>query len=484
MLSEVPFGEFLPDQPDYKNPGCIRAENVIPTAGGYGPLRGAGNTSGTATGVCRGGALLRRSTGAAITVGGGATRLWVDVAGTVVETTGLTDIGADAYWQFEQFNGRVFAVAPNNDLQELTDIDTDTTWSAVSDAPAQAEVIGKVGQHLMVGALSSNPYAIQWSGLNQPRTFTADALNLAGTGEARHEYGKITGIVGDRYPLLFQQYGISRITPVGPPLVFRIEPIEEARGAIAPNAIVPVGFLTYYISDEGFCVTNGAGSQLIGSQRVNEFFKEDVSDTDLFRMHGTVDWTSQSVIWAYYPKEGTGFTKLVIYSWAENRFSTGTLPVQWLLQGTTSATTIDGLTNGVDTYTQSFDAAEFRARGRNLSAYVESGSNAQLVALDGDALQAVFETGDTQPQPGKRAYISKVYPIIENSDANTQAIVITKNKKGGMETLSTPGTINDAGFCPVRADGRFARVRSIIPAGSEWEKAQGVQIDFRVSGAR
>lgn len=487
MITEVPFGEFLPDFPNYKNPGCVSAHNVFPSAGGYGPIRGAGNTSGSTSGVCRGARLYRRSSGDAVTVGGGSDKLWVDIAGTVTATTGLSAIGSDAYWQFEQFGIRIFAIAPNNDLKVLDDIDTDTSWASVSDAPAQAEVIGRVGNRLVVGRLSSNPYAFQWSGENDPVTFTANATNFAGSAEADHDFGKITGIAGRRYPLLFQEYGVSRITEVGPRTVFQIDRIEEARGAIAPNSIVTVGYWTFFLADDGFWVTNGAGAQPIGTRRVNEFFKSDVSDVDMFRTHGAVDWEKQCVFWSYYRTGSTGFDGLIAYSWAEQRWATGTLALHWLVQGTTDATSLEDLDATYATLEDipvSLDSALFLSRGRNLSAYLESAANTELTALDGDALAATFETGEWQAATGQRTFVSEVYPIVENASVNTQAQVITREAKGGAETVSALGMLNDAGFCPVRADGRYSRVRLIIPAASDWQKAQGVQIEYRASGRR
>lgn len=488
LKAEIQFGQFLPDHPDFQNPGCVRANNVFPSAGGYDPFRGAGNTSGSTSGACRGAAFYARTTGDAITVGGGDDKLWVDVSGVLTATTGLSSIGSDAYWQFHQFNSFVFAVSINNDLMHLSDIDTDTSWSAVTDAPARAEVIGQVGNHLMVGNLSSNPFGFQWSGLNDPTTFTADAINMAGTGSAQQEYGKITGIAGDRFSMLFQEYGISRIAFVGPPTVFQLETIEEARGAIAPNSIVTVGHTTFFLAHDGFWSTNGAASQPIGTSRVNEFFRENASSVDLFRTCGAVDWDKQSVVWAYASASGGGaLDKLIIFSWAENRWATADLPVEWLVQGTVNATTMDDTSSEfdeIDSIDGSPDSARFQARGRRLSAYLTSGANTQLTALDGDTLEADFETGEFQPSPGQRAMMTQIGPIVENAGENTRAQAITRSKKGGAETFSGFGAINDAGWCPVRAEGLYSRAAVNIPAGGEWKNAQGVQVGYRGAGMR
>ena len=488
QIAEIQFGQFLPDHPDFQNPGCVRANNVYPSAGGYGPFRGAGNTSGSTSGECRGAAFFARSTQDAITVGGGDDKLWVDVSGTVTATTGLTSIGSDNYWQFQQFNSFVFAASANNDLQHLTSIDSDTSWSAVSDAPERAKVIGKIGAHLVVGNLASNPYKFQWSGINQPTAFTADATNRAGNAELRHEFGHITGIAGDRFPLIFQEYGINRVAAVGPPSVFQVEAIEEARGAIAPNSVVTVGFVTFFLAHDGFWATDGAATQPIGTSRVNEFFRDDASSVDLFRTHGAIDWENQSVVWAYAsPESGGLFDRLIIYSWAEQRWSTASMSLQRLVQGTVNATTLEGLDAlyaSIDAIPISLDSVQFQARGRRLSAYLASGANTELTVLDGDALQADFETGEFQPAPGQRSMISQVYPIVQNSAENTEARIITKSAKGGPETISAVGMLNEAGWCPVRAEGLYARARMTIPAGAVWEKAQGVQVGFRGAGMR
>lgn len=511
---EIPFGEWLPDQPDYKNPGCVMARNVIPIAGGYAPFRGRGTIGGAGTNACRGAMLFERSTGDTVIVAGSNDRLWVDVNGTTTETE-VADIG-DAYWQFQRFGSRILAVSRNNDMYQLADVDTDTTWTVVSDAPSQAEVIGEVGSRIVVGNTSTNPYAIEWSALNDPITWTATTTNYNGTAELDQRYGEITGIAGDRFPAIFQKYAVSRITRVGPPSVFQIERIEEARGCIAPQSIATVGMLTFFLAHDGFAVTNGSDVRLIGSSRVNRYFLETVSETDRFRTHAAVDWANECVVWSYYLEGGTGFEGLMIYSWAQDRWSTGVLDIDWLVPSAVSATSLDDLDalySSLDDIPYSLDATRWQAGVRRLATYIpispeailmESGSTpvildsggtevlyadddlviSTLYALDGDTLEATFETAEMQLVPGQRTFVNRVYPIVENTAENTQAAVVTRNIKGGDITVSTRGTVNDAGFCPVRAEGRYTAIELTIPSGAEWKKAQGVQASVRTAGSR
>lgn len=514
--AEIPYGEFLPDHADYKNPGCIRAENVIPIAGGYGPFRGPGSVGGAATGQCRGSRLYTRSSGDVVTIGGGADRLWVDIAGQVTETTGISPIGADGYWQFERFGQRVLAVAPNNQIHQLENVSNDSTWVPISEAPTGAKVIGEVDGRAVVGSLRSNPYQIQWAALNDPTSWAVTATNYAGSAEMRQDYGEVTGIAGDRFSMVFQERGVSRITRVGPPTVFQIDPISEARGCVAPGSIAVVDHLVFFLSHDGFCVTNGAQVDLIGSSRVNRYFFDSVSGADLFRTHAAIDWTNECVVWSYIPKESTRFQGLIIYSWAQNRFSTGTFEVDRLVEGSAQGVTMDSLDSqypNLDEMDVSLDSVQFQAVESRLAAYLpvdtpyivayqgdtpvlaySSGqavlqrdldrTNAQLRILDGPTLEANFETGEMQPQTSRRTFINRVYPIVENTAGNSTAAVVTREVKGGMETVSDRGVLNTSGFCPVRADGLFCRVRHTIPAGAPWDNAQGVQVRFKSSGER
>ena len=50
----IPFGEWLPDQSDFQNPGSTVATNVIPAARGYRPFFGLSEVSQAADNRIRG----------------------------------------------------------------------------------------------------------------------------------------------------------------------------------------------------------------------------------------------------------------------------------------------------------------------------------------------------------------------------------------------------------------------------------------------
>ena len=491
QVIELPFGEWLPDQPNYKNPGCVIADNCFPSAGGYSPFKGPVVTGDNIDEAVRGAAQFFRADGTSVIVGGTSTKLLTLVNGTLTETTGYSAIGDGAQWQFSEFNKLVIATAPNNTPQYLVDIESDVSWVVLPGSPPTAKVNNRVGNFHMLGNIASNPSRIQWSAENDPTaSWVTDRLAQSGLAELQYEYGEITGITGDRYPLIFQQRAVSRIDPVGPPTVFQIATIEEARGSIAPGSIVTVGWMTFFLAHDGFWATDGAQVSPIGTTRVNEWFFENVSEADRFRTHGTVSWDDQSIIWSFYPaSNNTGFKRQIIYSWAENRWSTGSLEVDWIVDNKVGAVTLEDLDalfpGGLETVTPSMDSSFWLAKSRVLSAFIQDGAgNSEMNTLNGDALEASFETSENEPKPGSRVSVNAVYPIVENASENTTGYVVTRALKGASDMKSAVTSINVSGFCPVRADGRFVRAGLTIPAAAAWNKAQGTQVEFRVSGRR
>ena len=100
---------------------------------------------------------------------------------------------------------------------------------------------------------------------------------------------------------------------------------------------------------------------------------------------------------------------------------------------------------------------------------------------NGSSLSAEFESGEFQPQPGKRVYVRSVTPLI-NDQTDATLVTVTGRERMGAATTSDPDVaIGPLGFAPFAYDSRFIRVGLNIPAGTTWGDAYGYQIDFDVS---
>lgn len=486
--TEIPFGELLPDQTTYKSPGLVKARNAIPIPAGYGPFLGPRLSSDVlADSVVRGSARLVDASGAFLqvagTVGG---NLIVSRLGTSAATA-KTPLGAGQAWRFAQFNNYVIAAAPGQAPQYLTNIATDDTWSDLPGSPPQAAVVGRLGDFLVMGDTSlSTPNRVEWSAFNDPTTWGIDALKQMGGFNFPQESGRITAIVSEPFPCVFQQRAVWSFNPSGGASVFTRIPASRQIGAVAPGSVISRGQEMAFLSREGFFTTDGSGISPIGSSRVNRFFLSDVDDTRISEVHGVVDWRNECYVWAYPTTSTSDFDRLIIYSYAQQRWATAVVNIQYLTEGSILALTpsdLDGLFGDMDSVPYLSDDPIFKTRGDILSAWVDNSGDATFATFTGASLQADFETGAFQPSVGQRSFVSGFRLLAENAAQNSQCAVVGTSPVPGADRTVEPFTnIEMDGFSPQLAEGAFMGAACRIPAGAAWDKAQGVQVRFEVAG--
>ncbi len=495
---EVPLGEFLPAFPKQNNPGCIVANNCVPAEGGYAPLfspderattvtRPDTSTASTFLGPVLGASLFFRNDGSPIIAGGAEDTLFVRVGSAATETTVAASVTSGQYWDFAQFNDFVFATTLANDPYYLTDIDTDVAWSALPGSPPKAKYCERFADFLMLGYIDGAPTRIQWSSFNSPAgSWAASRLTQAGFADLDPRMGDVTALVGGRYPMVFQERGVSLVQYVGPPTVWRVSIVSEDRGCIAPFSVATIGAQTYFLSQDGFWMTNGSEFSPIGSQRVNKWFFDTVDNASISDTQAAVDWASRSVVWAFRSVGSSVRDRLLIYSWEQGRFSTATITSDWLVGSRVDATTLEDLSAlfaTLEDVTPSMDSEIWLAGDRVLGAFISSGATSTYSTFNGPALQADWELGAFQPSPGQRAFISQAQPVFEADEWAMQIAAIAADNTRA-ETATAYGSPGVDGAVPLRADGKEMRLAARVPAGVEWRRAQGVQLTYRGSGRR
>jgi len=495
---EVPLGEFLPAFPKQNNPGCVVANNCVPAEGGYAPFfapterattvtRSGGGTDSTFLGPVRGANLFFRNDGSPLIVGGAEDTLFARAGSAATETAVTASVVDGEYWDFAQFNDFIFATSIANDPYYLTDVDTDVTWSALPGSPPKARYCERFADFLMLGYISGAPTRIQWSSFNSPATtWAADRLTQAGYADLDPRFGPITALVGGRYPMVFQERGISLVQYVGPPTVWRVSVVSEDRGCIAPFSVATIGSQTYFLSQDGFYMTNGSEFAPIGSQKVNKWFFGEVDNSDISRTQAAVDWANRSIVWAFRSVGSEAYDRLLIYSWEQGRFSTATVTSDWLVGSRLDATSLedlDALFATLEDVTPSMDSEVWLAGDRVLGCFSSSGGEATYNTFNGDALQADWELGAFQPSPGSRAFISEAQAVVDASDWTMQVAAISADNQRA-ETVSAFGAPGVNGAIPLRADGKEMRLAARMPSAAVWTRAQAVQLTYRGSGRR
>jgi hypothetical protein len=287
--------------------------------------------------------------------------------------------------------------------------------------------------------------------------------------------------------MVFQERGVSLVQYVGPPTVWRVSLVSEDRGCTAPRSVVTIGSQTFFLSQDGFYMTNGSEFVPIGSQRVNQWFFETVDNAFISWTQAAVDWQNRCVIWAFRSIGAALPDRLLIYSWEQNRFSTATVDVDWIVGSRISATSLedlDALFATLEDVTPSMDSEVWLAGDRVLGAFIsEGGTTATFNTFNGNALQADWELGAFQPSPGSRVFVSGAQPVMDTTDWTMQAAAIPADNA----RMETPGDYNSPGvdgIIPLRSDSKEMRLALRMPAAATWRRAQAVQLTFRGSGKR
>ena len=490
MKQDYDFGEFLPDQPSYKNPGLLRAENVFAVGVGYAPILSPVGTGQVVSGEIRGAARFDLPDGTPLLIVGTTADLFV-IRGTTVYASGLgLSLAFGDYWCFDQMHHSIYAMCRSHGMHRLVSLFSNNTFVASPGTPPKATAMDVVGDFMMVGNLAEvsgdeEPYRVRWSSFNNPiAAWDEDIARQSGWVDMPSQFGEVTAIVGGKFDLVFQRNAISRIWYTGGPTVFAKEVIEDERGCPAPQSIVRVGNSIYFLAHDGFCRTDGSGVEVLSSDKIWQWFRENSNLARFKFVQGAVDWSNRSIVWSFSSKSTDALNTQLIYSWATQRWTTAEIDIDWVIEGTTVPVGLDDTDPMVagddllDAEGPSFDSPEYEAQGRVLSCFI----NGERCEFLGPALAATFETAALQPQPGNRSFIRGVFPLFDTQDRSISVSIAGQDWLGDAVNFGQEEGQGPLGFCPVVSDAVFHRVQLFVPAGEIWSKGQGFQIDWEVSG--
>ncbi len=485
--AEFPFGEWLPERIDYKNPGLEVCKNAIPGPVGYRPARGVVSTGASVTGTVIGAKGFQRSDAEPVVVCATTSDLYVIVSGAATASSLGLSLSASDFVTFEQFESQIWASTRGGDTWYLADIETDNTFSAAPGTPPEANALGTVDNFLVMGNLtdidaSSAPYRIRWSRIGDPAgTWGTDIAFQSGAQDLDAQQGSVTAISGGSFGIVFQRNGISRLTYTGGGSVFDLEIYERNRGCVAPRSVVRVGDIAYFLSTDGFFKTDGSSVQSISRSKIWDWFVDNSNQTYLENVVGAIHWELRCVVWLFSNGDDETFTGQLWWNWETERWSYVDAALDYVVETGKSGTTLEQLSvtyPNLDTMPISLDSPEFRASGLTLGAF----SGGDFVTVTGSELAAEFVTGSIQPVTGQRTYIDGVTPLIENETENSNVTLYCRETMTQSLAASDTVTIGAIGYAPFSHDARYFRVGVNIPAASSWSDAYGVQIDYRPSG--
>jgi hypothetical protein len=398
---------------------------------------------------------------------------WDDVS---KGTTNYSAVSSDSQWQFVQFNNFVIAVQENV-VPQVFNLTSSSEFADLGGSPPQASYISVVGRFIVLSGLLSQPYRVQWSGLNAVTTWTS-GTNFSDFQDLP-DGGIVRGVAGGEYGLIMQDQSIRRMiyTP-GSEIVFQIDRVAQDRGLLAPYSLIPAGDKLFFLSAQGFIQSDASGQlNFIGKERVDRTFFADYNTANPQLMIGVADPSRNIVLWVYQSINGAvenAFNKALIYDWSLNEWT----PMEIIGQYTSSLAQ-PGLTlEGLDSLYSSIEDIPFSlddVSSATLPALSFASMSNIIGFLNGDNLEATLETGEFSQEP-HRIEVNGITPITDASDV---AISIgNRDNLNASVSYGTESTLNDDGFAPVLEEGRYVKVKLRIPAGSNWTFARGVVPDF------
>ena len=484
----IPFGEYAPDRPDFNNSGgATIAKNVLPAPDkSYRSLSSQSAVSGALTARCQGAFAAQQADGVVALFAGDVSKLYkfdTSDASFGDVSNGTYSVVTDENWEFTQFGTTVIAVAGGENPQAWT-LGSSSAFADLGGSPPTARHVAIVRDFVVLGNTAGGTNQVRWSAIGDETSWSTSATTQADQQDIKGPGGWVQKIVGGEYGTIFLEHEIHRMTYVGSPLVFRFDLLEKTRGTPYPGSVAALGRDVFYISDDGFYVWNGTSSTPIGTDRVDKTFFADLNDGHArARISSAIDPIEKAVMWVYPSTTSSGNPdKAIIFNYSLNQWSHAEFDSEILVRMMSPGyrmETLDNVSGNLDTLAHSLDSRIWTGGELLLQTF---DTDHKLASFTGTALDAVIETGEFQPLPGRRSMINRVRPIVDGSNQTTTIQMAPRNVGSDSLSFETAVGTNTTGDCPVRVNGRYHRVRCNISDGFDF--AQGVDVTWKARGRR
>jgi hypothetical protein len=471
----VTFTEWTPDQPGIVENLSV-ALNVIPAAVGYIPFPSPVAYSAAASENLNN-VFAGRFSSTTTLFAGGATKLFkfdsADLSmDDVSKVGGYTGV---AKWNFVQFGDVVIAANNVTKLQSWT-IGTSSAFADLAAAAPVAKYVVIVRDFVVAAYLDggTNPNKVQWSDINDETDWTSGAASQSDF-QIMADGGNITGLTGGEFGLVLMERAIIRMTYIGSPLFFQFDTISKSLGCVEGNSVTKYGNITYFLGDDGFYSCDGTNIVPIGNEKVDRWFNANVNPSKLNMMSTTVDPIRKIVVWNFL--DNFGQNQLLIYNWQVQKWSYANTTTDVVAYAATAGLTLEALDvyGTMDSITTSLDDALWSG-GKLLFAGV---IDDKIATFTGANMTAEIATGDIGGE--STSVIMLARPVIDNGSANVA--VASRTLLNQTVDYGSYTAADSENRVSLRSGGKYHRL-SIVPTGSQWSNAIGIDIEIIGQGTR
>ena len=473
-ITRVTFGEWLPDQPGVIG-ALTTARNCYPKAVGYGPFPQEVDYSDDAPQALTAAAAAKDTNSITSIYAAGTTRLFkLDTSDFSWDDISATTYSGTSGWKFTQFGNSLIAANESNTMQFI-DVISGTTFADIAvDAP-KAKFVTVVRDFVVSGYQTDNKNRIQWSGINNEKTWTTSATTQADFQNIP-DGGFVQGVTGGEFGLVLLERSIVRMSYVGTPLIFQFDNIARNRGCFEPNSVIQWQGITYFLGDDGFYACDGQNLKNIGAEKVNRYFFNSLKESDLGSMSAAIDPINNLVVWGY-PSVDTDY-RVLIYHIATGKWSYSDSSATRVAPVSTPSITLEGL----DAFSASIDALGVSLDSRNWlggKLLLLGLKGSKLITFTGAAKTATIETSDIE-SPANQSMVTMIKPIVDNGTGSASvASRLQLNQTVSFPSVTAANSENRIG---TRSYGRYHRVK-LEPSGN-WTTAIGMDVDIQSAGTR
>lgn len=406
-----------------------------------------------------------------------------EAAGASVTIQRIYSSATESQWEFIHWKEVVIATNYDDPIQFISL--GGTAFTDLGGGSPRAKHLTADKNFVIVGDVNDAgvryPSRVQWCGLQDETTWTADAATQADYQDLYGNGGDIMGFAPGDTTYIFQENAIWTMNYVGSPTIFQFDEAEPNRGCVASKSIIRIGRFCYFLAEDGFYMFDGVQSHPIGANKVNKTFYNDVDQNYMYRISAAIDPINHVVMWAY---PGSGATDgepdtIIMYNWSIQRWSYAKVTTQLIYQSFAQGYTLDGLdtlSTSIDDLTFSLDSRAYQGGALLMSGF---STNNKLGNFNGSALQATLETVELQHTPGQRTNVTKVRPIVNSNGSVTASVTLqvgTRDLQTNMTSWSTSANLNttDSTFS-IRENARYHKYRLHIASG--FNHAQGVTVE-------
>ncbi len=504
MVIDGVFGPWRPDVPVLNNPGVTVARNVLPAIGSsngaiaYEPMKRTLLYSNASLPSRPLGAISGQDTAGNGKVYAGcaeglfkvspADLSWQDISRSDPYTSGTEK------WKFTKYGSWVVGTNFVNPPQFI-DMDADVEFDDLTTLVKAHHITNARGFVIVANTNDAFdgdvPYRVRWSGLDQPQSWDFSLTTQADFQDINGGSGVIQGIVGGEDVTIFMKDSIQKMTYVGTPLIWQFDEIIPGKGCSVAESLITVEGTTYFLSNDGFYSWNGKLTR-IGEGKIDKYFLNSVNTDQYTYMSVAADPSNKLIYWLYSSKDAIDGTpdKMLVYNYAIGEFSEVEAEIDFIFNSVTQPWTIEQLDQfgTIENMPAPWDSPTWAGGNPQLAGMSASGA---IYLFTGGNHTGTIETSERfliqslqaiNPNiSGDRTIVLRVRPMIDGNGASSARVGSRLLSQGNL-AWSPLATANESGWCNIRQQGRFHRVRFVLTGN--YTQAMSFQYDVVPAGFR